>query len=125
MNEHRYHMTATAEEHFFSALDETKQKWGSKQAEKYRLAFLTGLQNLAKNHTMLRATFRQSMTDGTEFRLHRMEHRYVVFHEHDAYNLIVVGIFHEKMDIPARIRELAMMTGDEIEAIKEMIAKNA
>jgi hypothetical protein len=28
------------------------------------------------------------------------------------------------MDIPSRIGELAMMTGDEIAAIKEIIAKN-
>jgi hypothetical protein len=64
------------------------------------------------------------MTQGTAFRVHRLEHRFVVFQEHDAHNLIVVGIFHERMDIPACIQELALMTGEEIAAIKEMIARN-
>jgi plasmid stabilization system protein ParE len=121
---HRYHMTATAESHFWAALDESQERWGARRAEKYRIDFLSGLQSLAKNHTMLRATFRNVMTEGAEFRVHRLEHRYVVFQEHDEFNLIIAGIFHEKMDIPSRIGELAMMTGDEIAAIKEIIAKN-
>ena len=64
------------------------------------------------------------MTQGADFRVHLLEHRYVVFQDHDAHNIIIAGIFHEKMDIPSRIRELAMMTHDEIEIIKTQIAKN-
>ena len=120
----RYHMTPTAEGHFWSALGDSQKKWGQRRAEKYRVDFLAGLNNLAKNHRILVATFRQNMTQGTDFRVHLLEHRYVVFQDHDAHNIIIAGIFHEKMDIPSRIRELAMMTHDEIEIIKTQIAKN-
>jgi toxin ParE1/3/4 len=123
MVRHRFHMTATARGHLKEAVRETKRKWGAAQARKYTTDFLFGLQNLAKNHAMLRASFRKIMTEGTQFRVHRLEHRYVVFQEHDAYNLIIVGIFHEKMDVPARIQELALMTGEEIVAIKDTIAQ--
>jgi toxin ParE1/3/4 len=124
MARHKFHMTKTARDHLKDAVRETKRKWGAALARKYGGDFQLGLQKLAKNHAILRATFRQIMTEGTEFRVHRLEHRYVVFQEHDLYNLIIVGIFHEKMDVPARIQELAMMTRAEIDAIKNMIAKN-
>jgi toxin ParE1/3/4 len=124
MPRHRYHMTRTARDHLKDAVRATKQKWGSAQARKYSVDFQAVLQSLAKNHIMLRATFRHVMTQGTLFRVHRIEHRYVVFQEHDLYNLIIVGIFHEKMDVPARIQELAMMTNYEIDAIKNMISNN-
>jgi toxin ParE1/3/4 len=124
MARHRYHMTTTARDHLTEAVRDTKRKWGASQARKYGSDFQVGLQNLAKNHGMLRATFREVITQATEFRVHRIEHRYVVFQEHDAHNLIIVGIFHERMDIPARIGELALMTGDEIAAIKQMIKLN-
>ena len=63
------------------------------------------------------------MTQGTDFRVHLLEHRYAVFQDHDAHNIIIAGVFHEKMDMPSRIRELVMMTRDEIEAMKIQIAK--
>lgn len=124
MTRHKFHMTTTVREHLKEAVREARRNWGTSQARKYNVDFQTGLQSLAKNHRILRSTFRQHMTKGTDFRVHRLEHRYVVFQDHDDYNIVIAGIFHEKMDIPARIQELAMMTQDKIMSIIERIAKS-
>jgi plasmid stabilization system protein ParE len=117
----RFHTTPTAEAHFLDALDESLEKWGEMRTEQYRLDFLAGLEKLAKNHRSIGTGHRTAMTQGTDFKLHLMEHRYVVFQTHDAFNIIIAGIFHERMDIPTRLLELALLTKDEIAAIVQQI----
>ena len=56
-----YYMTATAEGHFWKALRESKQKWGHKRAEKYRVDFLQGLQYIADNHQTFNSLHRDEL----------------------------------------------------------------
>jgi plasmid stabilization system protein ParE len=72
-------MTATAERQFWDALAETQEKWGQDRAEKYRLDFLAGLQNIADNHHNFRSAYRKKLAEGTDFSIHLVEHRYVAF----------------------------------------------
>lgn len=125
MSRHKFYLTTTAREQIKIAVRDAKKIWGQTRAEKYNADFQAGLDKLAQTHTMLRGTFRSYMTQGTPFHIHRLEQHYVVFVEHDALNLIIVGVFHEKMDLPSRLHELALMTADEIGAIKERIARTS
>jgi toxin ParE1/3/4 len=117
----RFHITPTARKQLIEAVRDTKRKWGLAQSKRYNEAFLAGLNKLAKNHKSIGTGHRAAMTRGTDFQLHLIEHRYVVFLPHDNYNIIIAGIFHERMDIPARVQELALLTRDEIDAIAEQI----
>jgi toxin ParE1/3/4 len=118
---HRFHITPTAREHLKLAVRDTKREWGLAQAKRYNDAFQAGLEKLAKNHRSIGTGHRAAMTQGTDFKLHLMEHRYVVFQTHDAFNIIIAGIFHERMDIPTRLLELSLLSKDEIAAIVQQI----
>ena len=115
------YMTATAEGHFWKALRESKQKWGHKRAEKYRVDFLQGLQHIADNHQTFNSLHRDELAEGTAFLIHLVEHRYVAFQEQDKDTIIIAGIFHESMDIPARLMELQNLVRHEIDALKREI----
>jgi plasmid stabilization system protein ParE len=121
MPRHKYHTTATAESHFWEALRNTKEFWGEKQAEKYRIKFLQGLQYIADNHQKIHSYHRKKLAEGTDFSLHLVEQRYVVYQTHDKYNVIIAGIFHEQMDIPKRLEELQKMSKAEISALKKAL----
>lgn len=118
-----YRMTATAEGHFWKALRESKQKWGHKRAEKYRVDFLAGLQHIADSHRTFNSPHRDELAEGTAFSIHLVEHRYVAFQEHDKNTVIIAGIFHESMDIPTRLKELQGMTRHEIDGLKREIER--
>ncbi|MBF0460219.1 MAG: type II toxin-antitoxin system RelE/ParE family toxin [Magnetococcales bacterium] len=121
MTRKMYRMTATAEGHFWKALRESRQKWGHKRAEKYRVDFLQGLQRIADNHPVFNAPHRDELAADTAFLIHLVEHRYVAFQEHDKETIIIAGIFHESMDIPTRLRELQGLVRHEIDALKREI----
>ena len=109
-----YRLTNTARDHLKKALKETQEKWGAKQARKYSTDFLAGLQHIADNHRTLHSPHRAQLAKDTPFSLHLVEHRYVIFQVHDPNTIIIVGIFHENMDIPSRLKELHAMTQHEI-----------
>ncbi|MEI7668939.1 MAG: type II toxin-antitoxin system RelE/ParE family toxin [Pseudomonadota bacterium] len=118
-----YCMTETAENHFWKALHESKQKWGHKRAAKYRVDFLKGLQHIAESHQTFNSPHREELSEGTEFSIHLVEHRYVAFQEYDKNTIIIVGIFHENMDISTRLKELQSMAQQEIEVLKRDIER--
>jgi hypothetical protein len=43
---------------------------------------------------------------------------------HDHQTVIIAAVFHEKMDIPTRLRELQTMSKDEIKALKQDMARS-
>jgi hypothetical protein len=43
----------------------------------------------------------------------------VAFQPHNKDSIIIVGIFHESMDMPARLKELQTLTRHEITALKK------
>lgn len=120
-----WRLTPTAEAHFWKALRETRQQWGPAQAETYRQRLLSGFQQIAEHHRSLRTAHREALAAGTAFHVHLIEHRYVVFQEYDEETVIVVGIFHERMDIPARIKELERLTKHELAVLTGEMEKGA
>lgn len=123
MSQYRYHMTTSAEAVFWKTVRYTKRKWGAAQAEKYRTKLLHGLQDIAENHPHGHVSHRREMAEGTDFLLHLVEHHYIAFQPHNHYHIIIAGIFHEAMDVPARLKELQRMSSGEIAALKREIAR--
>ena len=117
----RYHLTPTAQKHVREAMHETRQRWGTNQAKKYRADFENGLQHLAENHPRLRTPHREALAEGTDFSLHLIEHRYVAYQPYGENDIIIAGIFHESMDMPRHLRDLQSMTRDEIDALRRDI----
>jgi plasmid stabilization system protein ParE len=114
-------LTKTAEKHFWQALKETRSMWGSKQAARYRIQILAGLQHIADNHQRLHSAHRCTLTEGTEFSIYLVQHRYVAYQPYGQDCVIITGIFHEKVDLPARLKELQRITRQEIDAVKREI----
>lgn len=116
----RFFITPTARNHIRVAINETRNKWGTTQAAIYRQKLEKGLQYVAENHRTFRSHHRMKLAEGTQFSLHLVEHHYVAFQEHDE-NIIITGVFHESMDIPSQLKELAAITLHEIEALKRAL----
>ena len=116
----RYWTTPTARHHIRKAIRDTREKWGLRQAARYRRDLQAGLQKIADEHTAFNSPYRDSLAGGTAFRLHLVAHRYVAFQPYRD-DVIVAGVFHETMDIPARLRELHAMTRQEIDSIRLQI----
>ena len=121
MKKPTYHMTATAEAQFLHAILETHEKWGIRQAYKYRDSFLSGLQELAENYKNFITHYREELTKGTDFHAHLIEHRYVVYQAYDDRSILIVAIFYGRMDVPKRLKEIMEMSRDEIAQLKEKI----
>jgi plasmid stabilization system protein ParE len=116
-----YRMTATARNHLKMAVRDTKRIWGGQQAKKYATEFLAGLQHIADNHQRLHSAHRCTLTEGTDFSIYLVQHRYVAYQPYGQDCVIITGIFHEKMDLPARLKELQRITRQEIDAVKREI----
>lgn len=123
MKRNTYHLTPTAESHFWQALADTKRMWGQRQAEKYRLQLLEGFQAIADNHRGFRFVHREALAEGTDFELHLAAQRYVAFQPFEKDSVIIAAMFHERMDIPGRLRELQQMSAQEIALLKQQIAR--
>jgi len=114
-----YRLTATAQEQLKKALRETLQRWGIQKAKKYSAEMLNGFQYIAENYQNLTYPHRVELAKASEFSLHLIGHRYVAFQPHNKDSIIIVGIFHESMDMPARLKELQTLTRHEITALKK------
>jgi plasmid stabilization system protein ParE len=116
----RYWMTSTAKLHYRKAISDTRDRWGIHQAHVYRKALTSGFQYIAENHRSFNSPHREWLAGGSGFRLHLIEHRYVVFQEHGD-DIIIAAIFHESMDIPRRLKELQNVSEREMTALKHTL----
>ena len=116
-----YHLTETTLVHLEKAVRDTARRWDLRQAETYASALLSGFQYIADNHGKLNTPHRKKLAKGTNFGLHLVEHHYVLFKVHDHDNVIIVGILHERMNIPVRLKELQTLSQEEIAALEEEI----
>ena len=118
-----YRLTKTARGHLEKILRDTARKWGYEQAASYRRALSEGFRYIAENHQNFNSPHREELAEGTDFSIHLVEHHYVSFRVHDAGSVIIAGIFHEKMNIPARLRELQSMSRHEIATVEDQIER--
>ena len=119
-----YLLTRTALSHLEKVIRETARRWEWRQAESYRDALLAGFRDIAENSPSLRFSHRQTLAQGTAFSLHLVEHHYVCFTRSVNATVIVARLFHERMNIPVRLKELQSMSSGEIAALQATIAHN-
>jgi plasmid stabilization system protein ParE len=93
-----YCLTPTANDHYWKVVSDTRQKWGSTQAVKYRAALRTGFQKIADDHKSFHSPHREGLARGTDFDLHLIEHHYVAFQVRNDQLVIIAGIFHKYLN---------------------------
>jgi plasmid stabilization system protein ParE len=116
-------VTPTARNHIRKIISDTRDKWGTAQAVQYRRQLEDGLQHIAAHHHTFHSPHREALADGTAFSLHRVQHHYIAFLAHPRKGVIIVGVFHERMDLPTRLRELQNLAQHEIDALKREIGR--
>lgn len=110
-------MTATAEETFWDVIDETLERWGVRQADKYLDQLVGGFQYIADHHETLGNPHRYTLTKGTQFSVHLVVHRYIAYVVRKDGTVIIAGLFYERMDIPACLKDLESLGSEEIAAL--------
>jgi plasmid stabilization system protein ParE len=120
----RFYLTDTAVALFEEAIERTARKWDLQQADKYGEALRAGFQKIADG-IVARSEHREEMAKGIDYKIHKVEHHYVVYQPHDKYNVIIAGLFYERMDIPTRLRELQNASPHEIAALMTEIRNDA
>ncbi len=75
--------------------------WGKEQAHRYREAFIAHLEALARREVRVKFP----LSHRAEVQSSRCEHHYVISMTRDDEPLLILGILHENMDLPARLRE--------------------
>jgi plasmid stabilization system protein ParE len=118
-------MTNTAITHLQEAVERTALRRGYAQAIKYRDLLRAGFQEIAEHHNSFHSSDRKMLAQDTNFELHLVEHHYIALKIHDDKNIIIVGIFHEKMNIPVHLRQLQKMSRSEILKLESEIKRES
>jgi plasmid stabilization system protein ParE len=91
-----------AQERILEIWDYTEKKWSEKQADAYVRELVAEIETVAVQRHRWRPVLDGAL-QGVYFFRHR--HHYVFFRELSKKRLGVISVLHEKMDIPARLRE--------------------
>lgn len=91
-----------AEERILEIWDYTEKKWNEKQADTYVRELVAEIEAIAGQRPRWRPVLDETLK-GVYFVRHR--HHYIFFRELSKKRLGVISVLHEKMDIPARLRE--------------------
>lgn len=91
-----------AQERILEIWDYTEKKWNEKQADTYVRALVAEIETVASQRHRWRQVLDETL-NGVYFFRHR--HHFVFFRELSKKRLGVISVLHEKMDIPARLRE--------------------
>lgn len=91
-----------AEERILDVWAYTEKTWGEKQADDYVRGLVAEIETIAGQRPRWRPVLDQAFIGVYFF---RYRHHYVFFRELSKKRLGVISVLHEKMDIPARLRE--------------------
>lgn len=91
-----------AQERILEIWDYTEKKWSEKQADVYVRELVAAVEALPNQRHRWRPVLDADLK-GVYFFKHR--HHYVFFRELSKKQIGVISVLHEKMDIPARLRE--------------------
>lgn|GEM_PF-1829892 len=113
----KYFLTETATSQYRKIIFYTAQKFGVEQAKKYRAQLRKGILKIAEKNISIKTSFREETASHTSFSIHLVVHHYIAFQVQTNKHIIIAGIFHESMDLPARLLQLQEMSKKEIAAI--------
>ncbi len=91
-----------ARERILEVWDYTDKKWGEQQADAYVRELVAEIETVSAQRHRWRPVLDEALK-GVYFFRHR--HHYVFFRELTKKRLGVISVLHEKMDLPARLRE--------------------
>jgi len=91
-----------AQEHILEIWAYIEKKWSEKQADAYVRDLVAEMETVAVQRHRWRPVLDEALK-GVYFFRHC--HHYVFFRELSKKRLGVISVLHEKMDIPARLRE--------------------
>ncbi len=121
MSRAKYLLTRTAAEQYRRIIIETANRFGVSHAQKYRAALRDGFKKIAANQVIPLSPHREELADGTGFYIHLIGHHYVVIVSVESKAIIIAAIFHERMDIPSRLKELKSKSKSEIDELKRLL----
>lgn len=94
-----YILTAAAEAYLRSVIRYTRQRWGDNQARRYIDDLTRGIERLARGE----GPFKDMTSLHRGLRMARCEHHHIFCFACDDAPALVVAIFHERMDLMARL----------------------
>ena len=94
-----YVLLAEAETDFRAVLRHTRKRWGEAQARSYAAKLKNCIERVATGHGF--AKDMSSLYPG--LRLMRCEHHFIFCVSRDDETVLVVAIFHERMDLMLRL----------------------
>lgn len=95
-----YELTAEAEEDINKIAVYTISEWGSKQASRYSVILDSHFDAIGNGS----ARTRLFLPHRPELRVSRVEHHYVFHLEREKRLPLILAVFHENMDLLARLR---------------------
>ncbi|HYG36837.1 MAG TPA: type II toxin-antitoxin system RelE/ParE family toxin [Clostridia bacterium] len=96
-----YELTESAEEDLKNIAVYTISKWGPKQAVRYGALFDAHFESIGSG----KARTRIFLQHRPELRVSRVEHHYVFHLEREKQCPLILAVFHESMDLMARLRD--------------------
>ncbi|EBS5591245.1 type II toxin-antitoxin system RelE/ParE family toxin [Salmonella enterica subsp. enterica serovar Newport] len=96
-----YMLTTDAEADLRGIISYTRKQWGTAQVRRYIARLEHGIADLAAG----RGSFRDMSELFPELRMIHCEHHYVFCLPRGSAPALVVAIFHERMDLMARLSE--------------------
>jgi toxin ParE1/3/4 len=95
-----YELTASAREDLRAIARYTVSQWGIPQARRYQTSMEAFFQKLAEETSSGRPFIKRR----SDLLLARFEHHFVFFVRRENKPLLIVAVFHEKMDLIRRIQ---------------------
>ena len=96
-----YVLTAAAESDLRDIVHYTRKQWGDAQVRRYIATLEQGIASLADD----RGAFKDMSALFPALRMGRYEHHYVFCLPREGGPALIVAIFHERMDLMARLAD--------------------
>ncbi len=104
-----YELTAAADGDLLNIARYTIRTWGVEQAERYAAAMHEHFKTLARGA----AHSRSFLEHWPELLLSHCEHHYIFFVQRESACPLILAVFHENMDMMARLRGRLEQRGEE------------
>lgn len=97
----------------------TQRKWGKKQAHRYIRSLISECHLMAPQQKLKPHIKPLALP---ELFLHKTNHHYIIFKRPEEHSVTILNFFHERMDIPTRLKEMQHLSENDIKlAGKESI----
>ncbi|WP_443751150.1 type II toxin-antitoxin system RelE/ParE family toxin [Asticcacaulis solisilvae] len=118
----RYSITTEAAHHLREIARWGADRWGVARARSYLEDLRAGFEFIAQRPQAVPQ--RTRLTGPANLRLHRVRNHYVVFTLVTDAHVVIVGVLHERMDVPARLEALQARTQIGLDELRVLDLRN-